>query len=298
MLMRLILFIPLLFIFYACQEAEQMQLHEEKPSTDTELLAYAEVLTAPVEFVGGLFLPVGTELVPDLERNVVSFELPEGYITLWYDEATKKASIGKSGGTYTCSCSGNGSCTAFVVPGQGPGCLQSDCTKVCSGEVVNDDDAKSSTSPNTLIGILSNNKLLLPGRAKIEAQITWGYEDAFYALPEVSEAITSTYEFAYTHFEKPDFNNISPQNLPADFAIGVVNIYGHELGIVLPNEKESLKELFPEGPIFYGGNDKFGDEFSCSTTAPNCTCESYRKYVLGNYFFSCSGCNPCSITYE
>jgi hypothetical protein len=30
----------------------------------------------------------------------------------------------------------------------------------------------------------------------------------------------------------------------------------------LPNEKESLKELFPEGQLFYGGNDKFGDPFA------------------------------------
>jgi hypothetical protein len=294
-----LLFLFCSFLFVSCSEIDPITPTAEQ--NNSLVFPEFELLTTPQALVDGLFLPVGTEITKGETENTLLYRLPEGYANLWYDKTTKRTTIQKSGqGSYTCTCSGGGTCTAFVIPGQGPGCLQNTCDATCSGKVTNPDDAKSNSTRNLqLIGIVPISEEILPGIAEVEAQIIPGFREKLFDLEEVETAIQDHYRFVYNKYQAPDFSALTPSNLPEGYAMGTVNIFGLNFGMVFPAEKDFFEEFFPPGTYsLSNGHAKSLLDFYCTTSAPGCTCEASKRCLLGNCVYMCDGCNPCTIHYQ
>lgn len=286
-------------LFVGCGEIDSIAPTTEQ--NDSLGFPEYELLTTPQDFVDGLILPAGTEIAKGEDENTLLFRLPENYANLWYDKTTNRTTIQKSGpGAYTCTCSGGGNCTAFVIPGQGPGCLQNTCDATCSGKVTHPDDAKrNNINSLQLIGIVPLSSEILPGTAAIAAQILPGLQDKLFDLAEVKTAVQDHYNFIYNKYDAPDFTTLTPNDLPAGYAMGTVNIFGMNFGMVFPADQGFFEEFFPPGTYsLNNGQVKMPADFYCTTSASGCTCEASKRCILGNCVYLCDGCNPCTIVYE
>jgi hypothetical protein len=249
------------------------------------------VLSEKALLDNSMYLPKGTIWkYASNDSSQVEFTLPKGYSFLKKDLSSGTYFVlppddgGGGGAGYSCTCSGTGSCKVFYNKDLGFGCLQNTCSKSCTGT--------ATANKQAIVGVLymENDQLSLDQMDK--ASLSEEGKKAFFQLPQVQAEIKKNYDFVYAHLEKPDFENIDPNNLPSNYFIGKFSLYGFEIGLLLPKDENLLKtnstlarSAAPEAPT----------SCKCSGSTGGDNCKLHKDCILGYCAYSCSGCTTCTM---
>lgn len=256
------------FIIYSCSDNEPLQ---ETPFS-------IEVLE-DVRVLGDLSLPIGTSITKNENGSTINILLPEDFDFISLNNGEIEF-YNKS--SYTCTCSGENatrSCTVFYNSKVGYGCLQSDCTKTCSGK------AGGNENRLTVLGIVntSNNEILDDFDGFNGSLTPAGYDLFFEVIAK--EKISELYEVLY---EPYDIN--SPEELlnsPFEPVFVPVSYMGIQFSLVVPDYSEQKDFQFK--------SISSGTIVTCTGTA-TCVCIKKKKCVLGNCIYYCTGCTSCTMS--
>lgn len=235
-----------------------------------------------------IYLPKGTfwYYTNNLQNEVV-FELPEPYTFLLKNLKTDEYILSKEGGGYSCTCSSGGTCTVFYTKRLGYGCLQSDCAGSCTGK-------GAVIEPEfQIMGVLNAENDLLDANLKQEkASLSREGIEGFFKVKEIQEEVKRTYDFIYTHLEKPDFDSENYDTKKFVYAKNL--LYGFELGLIIPNDP-NLSEFFPDLEIRSVAEMDSPTSCTCSGGSQGGDCKLEKKALMGFVAYYCSGCSTCTM---
>jgi hypothetical protein len=176
----------LAMLFYACEP--NISTPDTPSTVEAQQLAVGDNgLLLEETLLDKILLPIGTKVIMDANDPAqIQFELPDGYAFLTLNVAT-----GKPGtilrGSYSCSCTGGGSCTVLYTEQGGFGCLHGTCSGSCTGKPTTHNELNSGI---TIVGVInSNNDILTTKKATHQASFSPGGLDAFFQLEEVVQQI-------------------------------------------------------------------------------------------------------------
>lgn len=187
--------------------------------------------------------------------------------------------LSEKGGGYSCTCSSGGSCITFYNSGMGYGCLQNDCKGSCIGK-------NAGLDPERLIvGVLNSENDWLDSDLNLrKASLSAEGKIGFFEVEEVQQEIKRTYDLIYTYTEKPDFEM---ENYDSEkYVFAKTLLYGFEVGIIIPNDKE-LQKLLPELEV------KSVEDFVNIKKVQEASC-GFKKIRISEFAaYYCSGCTTC-----
>lgn len=283
--LKFIFAIFFLTFIISCNNDNEMSLDKNQES-----LNLSKTLKEPTLIGNEILLPEGTNWkFTDESHGEVDFTLPEGFEFLLFNERTNELRIAPVGGGYSCTCSGDNSCTTFYNKDLGYGCLQSSCSGSCTGK-----NSKLS-SEFTVEGILyTANDNLDADFPKHKASLSNKGKELLFEIPEFQNEIKRTYDVIYKYSSKPDFSdkNLIQKVDSKKYTFAKTHLYGFDLALLIPNDS-NLNELMPnlrkitieDGPT----------SCSCSGGSEGGTCKLEKKGLLGYVAYYCNGCTTCTM---
>lgn len=282
---KLIFALLFLTLIIGCNNDNEISLDENQ-----ENLTHSKTLIEPTLIGNEILLPEGTQWrFTDESHGEVDFTLPEGFEFLLFNERTNELKISPIGGGYSCTCSGDKSCTTFYNKDLGYGCLQSSCTGSCTGK-----NSKLSseftvegilyTANNSIDAVAPNHKASLSNKGK----------ELLFETERFQEEIKKTYDVIYKYSTKPDFSdkNLIQKIDGKKYTFAKTYLYGFDLALLIPNDK-SLNELMPNlQKIAIVDGPKSCD---CSGGSEGGNCKLEKKGLFGYVAYYCNGCTTCTM---
>lgn len=274
-------------LLVGCDNANELTLNQ-----DQESLTTLKTLAKPTFIGDEVLLPVGTKwrFTSDTRQEVV-FELPEGFEFLLFNEKTNEIKVASFGGGYSCTCTGDKSCTVFYNSDLGYGCLQSECTGSCIGKnaIIQSDftiEGVLYTANDMVDAINSQNKASLSKKGK----------ELLFEIPAFQKEIKRTYDVVYKYSPKPDFSDQNlEQNIDKKTYIFVkTQLYGFDLALIIPNDP-AFSELMPNLQKMAIEGDGGPTSCSCSGGSEGGNCKLQKKGLLGYVAYYCNGCTTCTM---
>lgn len=272
-------------IVSSCSQDENSSNPFETNLTAVEL--NFKTLDVPSPIGSDVILPVGTKWrFTDEHKGTVEFELPQGYEFLLYDNQAKSASISSIGAGYSCTCSGENSCTVFYSEDTGYGCVHGSCSGTCSGKNT------GISTKFTIEGVLYTSNDIIDIKSEELASLSQKGREILSETKEYQKVLSETYDLFYKHIEEPNFD-LSLDDILADgnYVMASGYLFGTEIAIVIPNQPETFKSLAPSLEI----SDKPKD---CSCSGEGSACELKSKGAFGYRAWWCSGCTTCTMNME
>jgi len=257
---------------------------DESTKTETSLRTGAQTLTQPTLIANGIELPSGTKWnFTDDSHSGVEFELPRDYKFLMYNKKSGKAYISEVGAGYSCTCSGENTCTTIYNEDVGYGCLHSTCTGTCKGK------NSLSFSLTSIEGVLYMKNDKIDSNSKVKASLSEKGQELIFELEEFRSEFKEVNEILYKHFSKPDLESNSLENVlkTEKYVMAKSFLYGFEFAMVIPNDP-NLKNLIPSLEVS-------NEPTSCSCSGDGNSCNFEKKGAFGYVAYYCNGCTTCTM---
>ena len=263
-----------MFVFVGCQNDLIVDDLSQATNLDSRILEEE----TPFD---DLILPTGSK-VTQVSEDQIDIELPDGYEFLLYEE-NDGVSYSRFG-SYSCTCSDQGSCTVIYNESAGYGCLQSTCGGSCTGTPTSGGGIKRQ---KRVYGVLNvSTPELVSGNFADQGSLTDEGYDIFFK--EIAPAkLKAFFELAYRNTGYKNGEDYLANEGEENTSQVLLQFKGISFTAVVPNidGSDNKSTSLISGPsVSCAGNG------GCS-----CTVEKECIPFLG-CVYHCGGCTTCTMT--